>query len=136
MDRYCRAFNLYLLIFHGVKSLKPLTWLSLLGSYFTLMCMKTSERLLMQLLRKMRLLMSTVFLYWQLKIDILNLMFLSKVYLYFRGVYGDLILFSGFCQSHAGKVVERHWYEKNKHIFPASRWEVFVCFSHCVLTMN
>lgn len=26
--------------------------------------------------------------------------------------------------SHAGKVVERHWYEKNKHIFPASRWEV------------
>lgn len=31
-------------------------------------------------------------------------------------------------QSHAGKVVERHWYEKNKHIFPASRWEV-LCFS-------
>ena len=28
-------------------------------------------------------------------------------------------------ESHAGKVVERHWYEKNKHIFPASRWEVF-----------
>ncbi|KAH9657349.1 protein XAP5 CIRCADIAN TIMEKEEPER [Citrus sinensis] len=27
-------------------------------------------------------------------------------------------------ESHAGKVVERHWYEKNKHIFPASRWEV------------
>ncbi|KAH0912902.1 hypothetical protein HID58_036223 [Brassica napus] len=26
-------------------------------------------------------------------------------------------------ESHAGKVVERHWYEKNKHIFPASRWE-------------
>ncbi len=26
--------------------------------------------------------------------------------------------------SHAGKVVERHWYDKNKHIFPASRWEV------------
>ncbi|GFS42805.1 XAP5 family protein [Actinidia rufa] len=26
-------------------------------------------------------------------------------------------------QSHAGKVVERHWFEKNKHIFPASRWE-------------
>lgn len=24
-------------------------------------------------------------------------------------------------ESHAGKVVERHWYEKNKHIFPASR---------------
>ncbi|KAJ3206215.1 hypothetical protein HDU83_007048 [Entophlyctis luteolus] len=28
-------------------------------------------------------------------------------------------------QSHAGKVVQRGWYEKNKHIFPASRWEVF-----------
>ncbi|QDZ17841.1 XAP5 circadian clock regulator [Chloropicon primus] len=27
--------------------------------------------------------------------------------------------------SHAGKVVERHWYEKNKHIFPASRWEMY-----------
>ncbi|KAK9950746.1 hypothetical protein M0R45_006218 [Rubus argutus] len=26
-------------------------------------------------------------------------------------------------ESHPGKVVERHWYEKNKHIFPASRWE-------------
>lgn len=25
---------------------------------------------------------------------------------------------------HLGKVVERHWYEKNKHIFPASGWEV------------
>ncbi len=28
-------------------------------------------------------------------------------------------------ESHAGKVVDRHWYDKNKHIFPASRWEVF-----------
>ncbi|KAI8081939.1 XAP5 protein [Gilbertella persicaria] len=28
-------------------------------------------------------------------------------------------------ESHAGKVVERAWYERNKHIFPASRWEVF-----------
>ncbi|KAI8586654.1 XAP5, circadian clock regulator-domain-containing protein [Geranomyces variabilis] len=28
-------------------------------------------------------------------------------------------------ESHAGKVLERAWYEKNKHIFPASRWEVF-----------
>lgn len=27
--------------------------------------------------------------------------------------------------SHAGKVVDRHWYNKNKHIYPASRWEVF-----------
>lgn len=28
-------------------------------------------------------------------------------------------------ESHAGKVIRRSWYEKNKHIFPASRWEVF-----------
>lgn len=28
-------------------------------------------------------------------------------------------------ESHAGKVVERRWYDRNKHIFPASRWEVF-----------
>ncbi|WFD41788.1 hypothetical protein MPSI1_000424 [Malassezia psittaci] len=28
-------------------------------------------------------------------------------------------------ESHAGKVVERSWYNRNKHIFPASRWEVF-----------
>lgn len=26
-------------------------------------------------------------------------------------------------ESHPGKVVGRWWYEKNKHIFPASRWE-------------
>lgn len=35
---------------------------------------------------------------------------------------------SYFClslQSHAGKVVLRSWYEKNKHIFPASRWEPY-----------
>lgn len=28
-------------------------------------------------------------------------------------------------ESHPGKIVERHWYEANKHIFPASRWEVY-----------
>merc|ERR1719258_566663 len=28
-------------------------------------------------------------------------------------------------ESHAGKIVERKWYERNKHIFPASRWEVY-----------
>ncbi|KAI8849040.1 XAP5, circadian clock regulator-domain-containing protein [Chytridium lagenaria] len=28
-------------------------------------------------------------------------------------------------ESHAGKIIQRSWYEKNKHIFPASRWEVF-----------
>lgn len=27
--------------------------------------------------------------------------------------------------SHAAKVVERRWYERNKHIYPASIWEVF-----------
>jgi len=27
--------------------------------------------------------------------------------------------------SHAGKVVERHWYSQNKHIFPYSNWEMF-----------
>jgi len=28
-------------------------------------------------------------------------------------------------ESHAGKVVVRSWYERNKHIFPASRWEPY-----------
>jgi protein FAM50 len=28
-------------------------------------------------------------------------------------------------ESHAGKVVERSWYNRNKHIFPASRWELY-----------
>eukprot|EP00611_Tribonema_gayanum_P005525 TRINITY_DN1474_c0_g1_i4.p1 TRINITY_DN1474_c0_g1~~TRINITY_DN1474_c0_g1_i4.p1 ORF type:complete len:362 (-),score=139.90 TRINITY_DN1474_c0_g1_i4:60-1145(-) len=28
-------------------------------------------------------------------------------------------------ESHPGKVVERRWYERSKHIFPASRWEVY-----------
>ena len=27
-------------------------------------------------------------------------------------------------ESHAGKVVTRAWYGRNKHMFPASRWEV------------
>jgi protein FAM50 len=27
--------------------------------------------------------------------------------------------------AHAGKVVDRHWYERNRHIFPASRWEPY-----------
>ena len=27
--------------------------------------------------------------------------------------------------SHPGKVLHRSWYDKNKHIFPASRWEIF-----------
>lgn len=28
-------------------------------------------------------------------------------------------------ESHAGKVVLRSWYERSKHIFPASRWEPY-----------
>lgn len=28
-------------------------------------------------------------------------------------------------ESHAGKVLLRQWYERNKHIFPASRWEPY-----------
>eukprot|EP01033_Poteriospumella_lacustris_P004769 gene4769-3424_t len=28
-------------------------------------------------------------------------------------------------ESHPGKIVERRWYERNKHIFPASRWEMY-----------
>lgn len=28
-------------------------------------------------------------------------------------------------ESHAGKVMLRGWYERNKHIFPASRWEPY-----------
>lgn len=28
-------------------------------------------------------------------------------------------------ESHAGKVVLRSWYERHKHIFPASRWEPY-----------
>lgn len=38
-------------------------------------------------------------------------------------------------ESHAGKVVERSYYQRNKHIFPASRWEVsiFSAFVHCQL---
>ena len=27
--------------------------------------------------------------------------------------------------SHPGKIVERQWYERNKHIFPASRWQIY-----------
>ena len=27
--------------------------------------------------------------------------------------------------SHAGKVMERAWYERHKHMFPANRWEIF-----------
>lgn len=29
------------------------------------------------------------------------------------------------CPAAAPQVVEKHWFERNRHIFPASRWEVF-----------
>eukprot|EP00933_Yihiella_yeosuensis_P066147 TRINITY_DN70248_c0_g1_i1.p1 TRINITY_DN70248_c0_g1~~TRINITY_DN70248_c0_g1_i1.p1 ORF type:complete len:357 (-),score=94.33 TRINITY_DN70248_c0_g1_i1:116-1186(-) len=28
-------------------------------------------------------------------------------------------------ESHAGKIVDKKWYERNKHVFPASRWEIY-----------
>jgi len=28
-------------------------------------------------------------------------------------------------ESHAGKIVDRKWYDRNKHIFPACRWEIY-----------
>lgn len=28
-------------------------------------------------------------------------------------------------ESHPGKILERSWYERNKHIFPANRWEYY-----------
>ena len=28
-------------------------------------------------------------------------------------------------ESHPGKIVSRRWYDRNKHIFPSSRWEIF-----------
>merc|ERR1712070_442864 len=36
---------------------------------------------------------------------------------------GDVRVQKG--ESHAGKIVERKWYNNNKHIFPASRWEIY-----------
>lgn len=39
-------------------------------------------------------------------------------------------------ESHAGKVVERHWYDRNKHIFPASRWEVRGCAHACTIVLT
>ncbi|KAL8444860.1 hypothetical protein Emag_005272 [Eimeria magna] len=43
--------------------------------------------------------------------------------------HDDVRVFSDVRQekedSHAGKIVDKKWFERNKHIFPASRWEVF-----------
>lgn len=45
------------------------------------------------------------------------------------GVHDDVRMVSDASlekeDSHAGKVLLRSWYERNKHIFPASRWEPF-----------
>jgi len=45
------------------------------------------------------------------------------------GVHDDIRMVSDASlekeDSHAGKVLLRNWYERNKHIFPASRWEPF-----------
>lgn len=44
-------------------------------------------------------------------------------------VHDDVRMFSDASvekeESHAGKVLLRSWYERNKHIFPASRWEPY-----------
>ncbi|EAA01068.2 AGAP002062-PA [Anopheles gambiae str. PEST] len=44
-------------------------------------------------------------------------------------VYDDIRMISDASvekeDSHAGKVLLRSWYERNKHIFPASRWEPY-----------
>ncbi|PVU94922.1 hypothetical protein BB561_002180 [Smittium simulii] len=55
-----------------------------------------------------------------------------------RGKSGPLFSFEAFedvravndarvekVDSHVGKVCERQWYERNKHIFPANRWEIY-----------
>lgn len=55
-----------------------------------------------------------------------------------RGKSGPLFIFEAYDdiriqndasiekeESHAGKVVLRSWYERHKHIFPASRWEPY-----------
>lgn len=39
-------------------------------------------------------------------------------------------------ESHAGKVVERSWYQRNKHIFPASRWEVSLLHSFILVPLT
>ena len=39
-------------------------------------------------------------------------------------------------ESHAGKVVERSYYQRNKHIFPASRWEVRTTSFRLVIALS
>jgi protein FAM50 len=42
---------------------------------------------------------------------------------------GQILFQQGPCtdsgKAHAAKVVQRSWYESNKHIYPANRWEIF-----------
>jgi|TARA_B100001142_G_scaffold329026_2_gene390855 protein FAM50 len=49
--------------------------------------------------------------------------------LFHFGVHDDVRLKGGANiekeDSHAGKIIHRTWYDKNKHIFPASRWEQY-----------
>lgn len=47
----------------------------------------------------------------------------SMLYCENKQILSAALLF--YLKSHAGKVVLRSWYEKNKHIFPASRWEPY-----------
>lgn len=47
------------------------------------------------------------------------------------GYEGDVDEIALRTQSHAGKVVERSWYNRFKHIFPASRWEVSYSRERC-----
>lgn len=62
-----------------------------------------------------------------------------------RGKSGPLFEFSAYedirlvndatretTEAHAGKIVQRSWYEKNKHIFPANRWEVYDVSESCI----
>ena len=49
----------------------------------------------------------------------------EKKHLSNKKIVLSLICSLFFLQSHAGKVVLRSWYERNKHIFPASRWEPY-----------
>lgn len=39
-------------------------------------------------------------------------------------------------ESHPAKVVMRSWFEKNKHVYPCSRWEPFVAGKEYSRTMD
>ena len=48
----------------------------------------------------------------------------SRTALFDFGIGDDVLSLDG-TERWTAKVVERHWYDRNKHIFPASRWEVY-----------